>query len=152
MLISLPEKPAPKKHFFASPSGKDERSKERLRVLIVEDEFLVALSIEEVAREANMAVVGVALNTEQALEICEHEQPDFVTMDIRLKDDENGMELAELLEKRYGLRSLFISAYVAEASGAPKRNIRPLGWVRKPFSPRELLAELQRAASLLKNN
>ena len=63
-------------------------SPDPLRVMIVEDDFLVAMTIEQAIRGAGMEVVGIAPTRKKALALCQAERPDFATMDINLRGDQ----------------------------------------------------------------
>jgi DNA-binding NarL/FixJ family response regulator len=121
-----------------------------VRVLIVEDDFLVALLIEEAVQAAGMAPVGVASSPEEARRVCAAERPDFVTMDINLRGVDSGVELAGELLARHGVRSIYVSAFTDEARRLEAEPTRPLGWIGKPFSNEQLTAALKSAAARLR--
>jgi len=121
-----------------------------LRVLVVEDDFLVAMTIEQAVRNAGMEVVGIAPTRARALEMGAALKPDFATMDINLRGDQAGTDIARQFHDQLGVRSLFITAYAGDAEknreAAPAQ---PLGWVDKPFTTDTLVARLRRAADIL---
>lgn len=125
----------------------DRQAPSRLRVLIVEDDFLVAMTIEQAVRSAGMEVVGIAPTRARALEMAAELKPDFATMDINLRGDQAGTDIACEFHDRFGVRSLFITAY----AGDPEKNREaapadPLGWVDKPFTNDGLVSRLRQVA------
>lgn len=99
-----------------------------LRILLVEDEALVAMLIEDALGLHGHVVVGVADTTEAALRIADAERPDLALCDIRLAEGDTGVVVARGLADR-GIPSLFL------CGGCPPRSDNPLiiGCVAKPF-------------------
>lgn len=109
------------------------------RILIVEDEFLIALSAEEALLAEGYDVVGVAATFEQALSIAERERPDLVLMDIRLASARDGVEAAIEIRRRFGLVSLFTSANQDPEHVARAQAAEPAGWLPKPYAIQSLI-------------
>jgi CheY-like chemotaxis protein len=115
------------------------------RVLIVEDEALLAWMARETLQEAGYEVVGVATDRPAAVAAAVAHRPDLVLMDIRLAGGTNGIEAAIEIFSRTGIRSIFVTA-----TGSPEKRLRakparPLGWLAKPFDPPDLV-DIVRAA------
>lgn len=113
------------------------------RLLIVEDEFLIALSAEEALVAEGFEVVGVAATFEQALSIAESELPDLVLMDIRLASKRDGVEAAIEIKRRFGLPSLFTSGNQDPENVARARTAEPVGWLPKPYAVERLVEEVR---------
>lgn len=113
------------------------------RVLIVEDDFLIGLEIADAVAQVGMRVAAVVDNPEQALQTAAAGGVDFATMDINLHGRPEGVELAHALFARFGVRSLFVTAYTEASVRAAAEGAEPLGWCAKPFTP-ELLAAMLR--------
>lgn len=109
------------------------------RILIVEDEFLIALTAEEALLAEGFEVVGVAATYEQALSIAERERPDLVLMDIRLASVRDGVEAAIEIRRRFGLASLFTSANQDPENVARAQPAEPAGWLPKPYAIEKLV-------------
>lgn len=123
----------------------------QVRVLVVEDEWLVSMEIETILENAGFQVVGVAVSADEAVRMAETERPDLVMMDIRLKGRGDGVDAALEINRRLGLRCLFVSAYTDDRMRERAQAARPLGWLSKPFSDRQLLKTLQAALRGLKH-
>lgn len=109
-----------------------------VKVLVVEDESIVALDIQHRLRAMGYDVVGLALTGPEALELVERTSPDLVLMDIRLKGPLTGIETAEQLRSRRDLPVIYLTAYTDQATLERARISEPFGYVVKPFEDREL--------------
>lgn len=99
------------------------------RILIVEDEALVAMLVEDVAIEAGCIVTGVADRTAEALELARSDPPDLVLCDIKLAGGDSGFDVASALKDSH-TACLFLSGNPPSADvGAPMA----LGCLIKPF-------------------
>jgi CheY-like chemotaxis protein len=115
-----------------------------LRVLIVEDEFFIALDAETQVTDLGHRVVGIAVSADQAIELAGREAPDVVLMDIRLSGARDGIEAASEIRARYGVESIFVTANTDPATLARARSINPIGILEKPLTAWRLRAELAR--------
>jgi len=110
-----------------------------MKVLIVEDEALVALTMEEVLDEAGYEVCGVADRPGEALELARLHEPDLAVVDVRLAAGGDGIALAELLAAMGPIRILFATGNCAEVRARARAG---QGCLSKPFQASWLLAAL----------
>jgi two-component system, response regulator PdtaR len=110
-----------------------------MRILIVEDEPIIALNTEADLETAGHTVVGLAVTSDEAITLADRCRPDLVLMDIRLAKG-NGVEAAEAIHNRWAIPSLFATSYV-EHSGATCR--AALGCLRKPYNQQSLVQSIQ---------
>jgi len=115
------------------------------RILIVEDEFILALGMEVMVQEFGYIVCDVAATTAAAVAAAAEHRPDVVLMDIRLARGSDGVEAATLIRDRFGIRSIFITAYTDSATIARMRGAEPIGWLSKPCDPAQLAALIRGA-------
>lgn len=115
-----------------------------LRVAVVEDEAIIALQIEEILSEMGAEVVGMCMSADEAIRLAERAQPDFFTMDISLRGQRDGISAAVEIFQRFGIRSVFISAYGDAEAVERAESANPLGWIRKPIDDEDLDALLRR--------
>ena len=113
------------------------------RVLIVEDQYFVAVDCELQLRSVGIDCVGLATTAAEALDIAEREHPDFVLMDIRLASVADGVEAAIVLYERYGIRCIFASAHADAATRKLAERAHPLGWLDKPYTGGQLVATVR---------
>src|SRR5919206_5136832 len=105
-----------------------------MRILIVEDELVIAIDVEASLSEEGHQVVGFARESETALSLGQRLRPDLALVDVRLVDGETGPEIAQHL-KEMGIPVLFMTA---NASTLPDGMAGALGVIPKPVAPRVL--------------
>jgi len=123
---------------------------EMARVLIVEDDLLIAMQMEAALVDAGFGVVGIATTGREALQLAEAESPTLVLMDIRLADDGDGIDTALELFRLHGIRSIFASAHSDQEARQRARPASPLGWLQKPYTMASLTAIVRAALSELR--
>ncbi len=114
------------------------------RVMIVEDERIVAFNLRQRLLKLGYEVPAVAASGEQALMHVDASEPDIVLMDINIEGDMDGIQTAE----RLGDSSppiIYLTAHSEESTLARARSTKPYGYLIKPFSERELHATIQMA-------
>lgn len=110
----------------------------RPRVLIVEDQALIALAMAADLADMGCDVVGRAASGEAAITMARRHAPDTVVMDIHLAGRIDGIEAAAILKAEAAPRLIFVTAY---AEGPDRRRMEALGPVAilaKPYHPSEL--------------
>jgi CheY-like chemotaxis protein len=129
-------------------AGKDpDLAKDAVRVLVVEDEWLVSMEIEAALEEAGHVCAAIAVSADQAVALAEQHRPDILLMDIRLRGERDGVDAAIEIFRRFGLRCLFISAHTDRATRERGNGANPYGWLAKPFSSAQLMLAIERALS-----
>jgi DNA-binding NarL/FixJ family response regulator len=116
-------------------------------VLIVEDEFLIAINNAGVVDDVGCDVIGIAATAAEALAIAEQRGPELAVIDITLGDGIDGIELARRLIARHGLRVIFASAQHDGPTRERAEAVGPAGFLRKPFTDRALQDLVRRALS-----
>lgn len=112
------------------------------QILIVEDQFIEAHDLQLILERANYKVIGIVRSVDQALEILQTQKPDLVFLDIMLKGDKNGIELAYILkEKNIGF--IFISANSSKRVLDQAKTTHPYGFIVKPFREQDILTTLE---------
>lgn len=117
-----------------------------MRILLVEDEMLIALTAEEDLIDAGHRVVGIASTHDRALALAEAERPDLALMDVRLAGGSDGIDAAIALRRRFGIPSILASGSMDAANRARATAAEPLEWLVKPYTTEQLLAAVARAA------
>jgi DNA-binding NarL/FixJ family response regulator len=115
------------------------------RLLIVEDQELMAMTVASVVRRLNYDLVGSAATYERAIELARLCQPDIVLMDVNLKGAKDGIETAHALRDCSRARVVFLTGANDEESISRMRAARPSGIVLKPFRRTELASKLAAA-------
>lgn len=120
------------------PSGVSSKKPRRLRVLIVEDEPIIAMELEMLLEELEAEVIGIAISAEEAVSHTRAYDPDFITMDINISGDRDGVTVAQEIFENYGVRSIFISAHADAATRQRAEPCDQIGWIVKPVSKSDL--------------
>jgi len=115
------------------------------RVLIVEDNYFVAHQCAGALGAAGFEVVGIVATGEEAVVVATAERPSLVLMDIYLAGKRDGIDAAIELLQRFGIRSIFASAFGDTAMRERAERAEPLGWLPKPFSDAKLVATVEGA-------
>lgn len=111
------------------------------KILIVEDEFIVANDLKLMLKKAGYQVTGIASSVIQARKSIQEKRPDWVLIDIILKGDLTGIDLAWELRK-INLPFLYISANTNQSVLEAVKETQPYGFMVKPFRERDLMVML----------
>jgi two-component system, response regulator PdtaR len=115
-----------------------DQSRKAHRILIIEDDLLIASQIEAALTEAGFDVIGALTTGEEAIQMAEAERPDLAIVDIRLAGDRDGVDTALELFRSHGIRCIFASAYSDQEARRRAEVAAPLGWLQKPYTMKAL--------------
>ena len=113
------------------------------RILIVEDEPIIAEDIRDLLVSENYQVIGVAHRGEDALDMLSIRKPEFAILDINLKGQLSGIDVAEHIHEQYKIPYLFLTSYDDEQTLREAQQCAPYGFLVKPFQDRTLLASIK---------
>lgn len=117
-----------------------------INVFVVEDENIVAKDIEQSLKKLGYNVVGIASSGDKVKEQLEAgANPDIFLMDIMIKGDMNGIEVAEYVKENYGLPVIFLTAYADENTLSKAKITEPYGYILKPFKEIDLHTTIEMA-------
>ena len=122
------------------------------RVLIVEDEILVADDLEWQLTRMGYEVLAVASTGAEAIALANDRRPDIVLMDIQLQGPMTGIEAAQVIRERTGASLIFVTAFAAVFLREPGEMQRPGICLSKPFSKLQLKAALDATVRQTRNN
>lgn len=118
---------------------------EKKKILIVEDERIIAESTKFVLQSYDFDVCGIADSGDDALKQTEKHKPDLVLMDIRLRGDMDGIDVANEIYKRYGIYSFFITAFSSHEIIDRIKTAHALAYFEKPVEDNELCVNIHMA-------
>jgi two-component system, response regulator PdtaR len=121
------------------------------RILIVEDDVLIASQMEVALAEDGFEIVGVASTGKEAFQLAEAQSPTLVVMDIRLAGDRDGVDTALELFRLHGVRCIFASAHSDDDTRRRAAPAAPLGWLQKPYTMASLTAMVRAAFTELRS-
>ena len=113
------------------------------RILVVEDQRLIAADIENTLNKLGYAVVGNVSSGEEALSKWDQVRPELVLMDVRLRGEMDGIQAAEMIRIRFNVPVVYMTAYADEETIVRAKKTRPFGYLVKPFNERELRATIE---------
>lgn len=113
------------------------------KVLIVEDEPIVALDLRQEIEGIGCEVSGLAGDSDHALMAVEETRPDLALMDIRIEGQTDGIQTAHLLRLTYQVPVVFLTSYNDDATVARASREMPYGYICKPFRSRDLHASIR---------
>lgn len=114
-----------------------------LRVLVVDDELLIADYVATVVELAGHEVVGVSVSAEGAMRILADQKPDLAILDIKLKGPRNGIELAyDMHASGFEGAHMFISGNGDQEMRIRAEATSPRAFLQKPFDSNKLIAAI----------
>ena len=117
------------------------------RILIVKDDYLVALALQARLSTAGFEVVGVAMSADEAISLAKAEQPALAIVDVCLAGKRDGVEAAIELFREHGIRSIFATAHADPETRARAQPASPVAWLAKPYSANKLMPLIRAALS-----
>jgi PAS domain S-box-containing protein len=115
------------------------------KILIVEDERITAEDLKNTLEKLGYLVIGIASSAESFYKCLETGIPDLVLMDIYLKGDKDGIELAAEIKKNHNLPVIYLTAFSDPNILERAKVTGPFGYVLKPFQERELHSNIEMA-------
>ena len=113
------------------------------RILIVEDQRLIAADIESTLKKLGYLVVGNVSSGEDAISKSDQLRPELVLMDVRLRGEMDGIQAAEIVRDRFNVPVVFLTAHADEETILRAKKTTPYGYLVKPFNDRELRATIE---------
>lgn len=113
------------------------------RILVVEDEHIVAMGIKKMLKSLGYTVTGVASSGEDAISKAESTFPDVVLMDIMLKGDIDGVEAAKEIRERFDIPVVYLTAYSDNNILERAKRTEPFGYIIKPFDEKDLYSNIE---------
>lgn len=113
------------------------------RILVVEDERIVARDIEKRLKKLGYVVPITVASGEEAIKQTAKIRPDLVLMDIQLKGDLDGIEAAEQIRADFDIPVIYLTAYADEATLQRAKATEPFGYILKPFDARDLQVAIE---------
>lgn len=117
----------------------------KLNVLIVEDEGITAESLGDVLEQLDYEVAGIAADAFEAIDILNEDKTDFAILDINIQGDKDGIWVADLIQRKYGIPFIFLTAFDSEQILARAVETKPYGYLLKPFTKIDISAAIQLA-------
>ncbi len=114
----------------------------KLKILIVEDEVLIAKHIEDALLENDFLPIGIAHDSETALDYINNRQPEFIILDINIDGSKDGIEIANIVKDNYDIPFMFLTALSDMTTLERAKKANPCGYIVKPFKTRDLVSSI----------
>lgn len=115
------------------------------RILVVEDEALIADDLERTLGRLGYATPAVVGDGDRAIDAAASDRPSLVLMDIKLRGRMDGIDAARVIRERYDIPIVFLTSHSDPATLSRASTVRPHGYVMKPFDERDLRIAIELA-------
>ena len=119
----------------------------KVKILVVEDELIIAEDIRMMLENLGYEVIGTAPGYSEAIELMNRNLPDGVLIDILLAGEKDGIALAETIRANYNLPFIFITSHSDTATVERAKSVHPDGYLMKPFEKKDLYTSIEIAFS-----
>lgn len=116
-----------------------------IRVLIVEDEPIISDDIESTLLANDYDIAGKAYSSTQALDMLINRSPDIVLLDISIKGDKDGIDIAAIIREKYHLPFIFLTSFSDKITLERAIPTMPYGYIVKPFKDRDIITSIELA-------
>ena len=117
------------------------------RILVVEDEAVIALRLQQRLSAMGYDVVGISYSGEDGLEKARSLRPDLILMDIDLPGNLDGVDIANIVKSELGIPMIFLTAFTKDQISDRTSLAEPHGYIVKPIRDRELKTAVEIALS-----
>lgn len=112
------------------------------RILIVEDEAIIAEDLSMILQKEGHTVCGIANDGATALDFIHNRKPEIILLDISLGTSISGLEVAEIINQKYHLPFIFITSFSDQYTLEKVRDLQPEGYIMKPFKRKDVIANV----------
>lgn len=116
---------------------------DKVKIMIVEDESIVALDLSMRLQKEGYEMVGITSNSDDAIDVFTEHKPDLVLMDINIKGNKDGIETAAALKKIQDVPLIFLTAFSQSEYVTRAKAVNPSAYLVKPFNNDSLHTSIQ---------
>jgi DNA-binding LytR/AlgR family response regulator len=114
-----------------------------IRILIVEDEFIIAEDLKLQLEKLGYSVTGIAKSYEKALSLISENEPDLLLVDIKLKGDKDGIDLVTTVQEKHDFPFIFLTSHADKNTVERAKKVHPNGYLIKPFEREDLYTSIE---------
>lgn len=115
----------------------------RIRILVVEDEFITLETLSTVLREMEYEIAGEVMNARDAIAVLEKGEVDLAILDINIKGDYDGVWLAQRVHEDYNIPFIFLTAFGDKSTVKRALETEPYGYLVKPFNKLDIFTAIE---------
>lgn len=116
-----------------------------LKILLVEDEGIIAADMENMLEKMGYEVLETAMDYEEAIEQLKEETPDLILLDVNLGGRKDGIDLAGIINEQYQIPFIFTTSYTDGPTIERAKKVKPIGYLVKPFKQEQLYTTIEMA-------
>lgn len=116
-----------------------------VKILIVEDELIIAEDVKNMLTYMEYDVIDVAMDYDEAITILKDKKPDLILLDVNLNSHKDGIDLAELINEKYKIPFIFTTSYSDSLTLNRAKNTHPINYLVKPFKKEQLFSTIEMA-------
>ncbi|MGB7970061.1 MAG: response regulator [Methanobacterium sp.] len=122
------------------------------KILIVEDEIIIAIDLKIRLEDLGYYVPGIAINGRDAIKKTGEKNPDIILMDILLNGDKDGIEVAQQIRNQYNIPIIYLTGSQNDSMIERAEITEPYGYINKPFDNTEIETAIKLAISKTNNS
>ncbi len=122
-----------------------------LKILIVEDELIIAEDVKNMLLKMGYDVIGIAMDYDEIETILSHQKPDLILLDVNLNSKKDGIEIAQIINDKYKIPFIFTTSYSDSVTINRAKQTNPINYLVKPFKEEQLFTTIQLSLSKLAN-
>jgi len=122
------------------------------KILIVEDEIIIAIDLKIRLEDLGYYVPGIAVNGRDAIKKTGEKNPDIILMDILLNEDKDGIQVAQQIRNQYNIPIIYLTGSQNDGLIERAEITEPYVYINKPFDNTEIENAIQLAVSKTNNS
>jgi DNA-binding LytR/AlgR family response regulator len=124
----------------------------KIKVLIIEDELLIAEDMRINLEKLGYYITGIGTSYNEALQLVEKDLPDIALIDIVIDGDKDGIEVAKTVKSKYKVPIIFLTSHSDKDTVEKAKTAHPNGYLVKPFNSQDLFTSIEIAFHNHSNN
>ena len=121
--------------------------KPRSKIIIVEDEIIIALDLKLRLENLGYEIIHTAFNGEDAIKRTGETNPDLILMDIQLNGEMDGINVAQQIRRLYNIPFIYLTGSYEDSLIDRAKQTNPVGFINKPFDETEIQILIEKAIS-----
>jgi len=122
------------------------------KVLIVEDEVIIAIDLKSKLQQLGYTVQNIVHNSDVLTDKLILHKPDLILLDINIMGSRNGIEMAHIINEEHKIPFIYVTSYTDKHTLDEVKKTNPLGYIVKPFTLEDIKVELELSLYRLGNN
>ncbi|WP_298224471.1 response regulator [Flavobacterium sp.] len=116
-----------------------------VKILIVEDELIIAEDVRQMLTKMNYEIVGNAMDYEEAISMLDNTNPDLILLDVNLNCKKDGIDLAQEINQKYKVPFIYTTSYSDSHTLDRAKATNPVNYLVKPFKEEQLFTAIEMA-------